>query len=369
EDMAHELKTPLTLILGPLESLIEDPYTNNEDKINIIGRNAQKLLYLVNQVLHLSKLEARNIALSFQPVDIVHFLHQKLNNFGYLLNKKKIKSKFINRNDNGVIVYADSDKLDMVFNNILLNAYTYTQEKGRVEIEVSLPVPVNPIMLEKNWPDEKPENMVVVTIMDTGIGIPQEEIQKIFERHRRGQNPETGSRSGSGIGLYLAEKYIELHYRNIKAKSEPGKGSEFVIALPLENRHLKKSEISGETAAGNTVRENRNLDEILSIYSRELEKNLARQQEKQTVREKRNFSNGTILIVEDDPDMRLFIKDVLENYYDIVEAVNGKDGFLTSFICLANGKNNGKNDSRGYKCKRKFSDYIEIQTKKSRECG
>ncbi|MBN2532443.1 MAG: sigma 54-interacting transcriptional regulator, partial [Spirochaetales bacterium] len=339
EDMAHELKTPLTLILGPLEALIEDPHTNNEDKINIIGRNAQKLLYLINQVLQLSKLEAGNTVLSFRPIDIVQVLNQKLNNFGYLLNKKEIKCKFINRNNSGLVVYADINKLDMVFNNILLNAYTYTQEKGRVEIEVSPSLPVNSIMIEKNWPGKIPENMVIIKITDTGIGIPQEEILRIFERNRQVENSKTGSHNGSGIGLYLAKKYIEFHYGNIEAKSEPGRGSEFIITLPLGKGHLKKDEIAGGGTTGssallninqdtgtmvNTM--NQNFDDILAIYSRELEKNLVKQQEKQTVRKKRNFSNGTILIVEDDPDMRLFIKGVLEDYYDIVEAVNGTDG-------------------------------------------
>ena len=105
-------------------------------------------------------------------------------------------------------------------------------------------------MREKDWPDKIPEEMVIIKITDTGIGIPREEILRIFERNMQGQHSGTEAHSGTGIGLYLARKYIELHYGNIDVKSEPGKGTEFTITLPLGNRHLEKSKITDKLATG-----------------------------------------------------------------------------------------------------------------------
>ncbi|MBN2738931.1 MAG: sigma 54-interacting transcriptional regulator [Spirochaetales bacterium] len=324
--IAHEIKTPLSLILGPLDQM--SSYLNNMDdkQINamaMVKRNSYKLLYLVNQFLHVSKIEARKISLKTQKEDFVDFLKQKVYNFGYLFNQKTIKTLF---NDNGTAkaeLYLDMEKIDIVFNNLFLNAYKYIPHNGCLSVTLSS-------ILPSDWNDEvkalKGTEVINVLIQDNGPGIPEDQQKTIFDKYQRGNKLSV---DGTGIGLYIAKKYVELHHGCIFLKSQKNKGARFLIQLPCGRSHLEDSDIQDGKKSKSNFKQDLDFRRLLENYSRDSENNLEIKNSPVKLHKPIEAieSKASILIAEDDPDMRAFIKSVLEPFYLVYEAVDGKDAF------------------------------------------
>jgi len=300
-NISHEFRTPLTLILGPAKDILD---STNEAKtkqnISMIKRNAGRLLGLVNQLLDISKLESGNMKLETIALNIIPLLKALVLSFTSYAERKRITLKF-NTSDDEIIVYADKDKFQKIITNKLSNAFKFTPEEGLIEVNVS-----------------QSDKYVNIKVSDTGIGIPADRIERIFDRFYQVDGSHTREQEGTGVGLSLAKELVELHKGKIEVESEPGKGSVFTISLPLGKEHLRPEEIS------------------LTVEEKEYEKEITYYDDEVKIK-KESFSELSedeslplLLIVEDNPDVRAYIKDNLKTDYRILESADGEVGWNRS---------------------------------------
>jgi signal transduction histidine kinase/ligand-binding sensor domain-containing protein/DNA-binding response OmpR family regulator len=336
-NISHEFRTPLTLILGPISQMFSQTRSSNfRENLSMMKRNTLRLQRLINQLLNLSKLEAGRMKLQVREENIVPLLRSFVQAFESLAKLKNIQLVFQSEQEN-IPAYIDREKLETIINNLLSNAFKFTPEGGSVVVEISLP-PFSLPPLDKGG---KPVG-VGICISDTGIGIPPDRLPHIFDRfyqvddsYNREPAPLDSGRSkkyqlgekyfptgqeGTGIGLALTKELVEFHKGEISVSSEIGKGTTFVIHLPIRKEFYTSDEIvviptplvppllRGEDKGG------------LELYSNDIKKF----QESRTTIKK---SLPILLIVEDNPDMRSYIRSNLENTYRIIEAEDGQEGF------------------------------------------
>ena len=299
-NISHEFRTPLTLIFGPANDVLEksdDPHTKKN--VGIIKRNASRLYTLVNQLLDISKLEAGKMKLEATEQNIIPLLKEYLLSFSSLAERKKIQLKF-NAFEENLNVYIDLDKFEKIVNNLLSNAFKFTPEDGRIEITV-----------------EKIISEAEIRIADNGIGIAKERLDKIFDRFYQIDGSHTRESEGVGIGLSLTKELVELHKGKIVVESEYGKGTTFRILLPLGKGHLKPEEIV-----------NKELSEELKVAIGEtkLIPETERRKEKSEIDVFLDTDKQLLLIVEDNIDVREYIINHLEDGYRIVDAADGAAG-------------------------------------------
>lgn len=302
-NISHEFRTPLTLILGPVKQVMDRTKDEkNKDELGIAHKNANKLLGLVNQLLDISKLESGNMKLRTSPINYISLLKALTLSFTSYAERKRIILKF-NSAEDEIILYLDRDKIEKIITNILSNAFKFTPEGGSIEVTLG-----------------KDDKYVKTIISDTGIGIPKEKMSKIFDRFYQVDGSHTREQEGTGIGLALTKELVDLHKGKIDVESEESKGTKFVISIPLGKDHLKPEEI----------------DESEKIYEPEKESFIT-----DSVEEKKEIQKDTIeflekeslpllMIVEDNSDLRKYIKDNLTKEFRILEAVDGEDGWNES---------------------------------------
>jgi signal transduction histidine kinase/ligand-binding sensor domain-containing protein/DNA-binding response OmpR family regulator len=302
-NISHEFRTPLTLILGISKKILHKAKDQVfKDDIGIIKRNANRLHGLVNQLLDLSKLESGNMTLQTSLISIIPLLKGLVLSFASFAERKRITLKF-NSVEEDIIVYIDKDKIEKIVTNLLSNAFKFTPQGGKIEFHV--------IKLDEN---------IEITVSDTGIGITPERIDKIFDRFYQVDSSHTREHEGTGLGLALTKELVELHKGKIRVESSEGKGSTFTITLPLGKDHLKPEEI----VEGIIVTE--------EVISDEVELNPEYEEKKvrsgiETITDENKL---LILLVEDNADVRNYIKENLEEEYRILEAVDGEDGLIQS---------------------------------------
>ena len=302
-NISHEFRTPLTLILGPVKQVMERIKDDkNKDELRIAHKNANKLLGLVNQLLDISKIESGNMKLSTSPINYIQLLKALTLSFASYAERKSITLKF-NSTEDEIILYLDRDKIEKIITNILSNAFKFTPEGGRIEVTL-----------------HKDDKYVNTIISDTGIGISKEKIPKIFDRFYQVDGSHTREQEGTGIGLALTKELVDLHKGKIEVESEESKGTTFTISIPLGKEHLMPEEIS----------------EIEKEYTEdksilELEDDITRKEERKIDIELfENESLPLLLIVEDNSDVRKYIKDNLTKEFRTLEAVDGEDGWNKS---------------------------------------
>lgn len=297
-NISHEFRTPLTLIKGPVEQSLQTPdeTISKEDKI-MIRNNTNRLLRLVNQLLDLSKLDAHS--LEFNPVtgDIFEFLRTIGSAFSSHADQRKINYN-VHVSGDKLFVLFDHDKLEKIVYNILSNAFKFTPDKGEITLKAYI---------------AKENSLLIIDIKDNGIGISLEQQQFIYDRFYQTDNSLTREHEGSGIGLALTKELLNLMNGNIEVESQPGKGSKFTIKLPIL-KQLPSEELK-EIIAENSRKEFYSPDQILNSSV-----------DVKPVNENDDSEIPIVLIVEDNTDMRNFIKKQLTNDYRILEAPNGKEG-------------------------------------------
>ncbi|MBO9616542.1 MAG: response regulator [Dyadobacter sp.] len=289
-NVSHELRTPLSLILAPVEKLSEKAVDAQERKqFDLIQRNARRLLNMVNQLLDFRKLEVNEIR--FQPSggDIVQFVKSTVFSFSDLSEKRAIQLAF-HSNVAALETLFDHDKLEKILFNLLSNAIKFTLGPGEVTVTVDI--------------RESGENCVAeISVEDTGIGIAPEKHELIFERFFQSDLPNTIINQGSGIGLAITREFVRIHGGTIRVESEPGKGSCFVVELPLKK-------LTGAVVHG-IINEPVKSDVLAEGVQAE---------QKQT-------DKPLILIVEDNEDFRFYLKDNLKVHYTVMEASTGEEGW------------------------------------------
>jgi len=217
QDVAKASKIPPTKVYQVLErmcakQIIENSDNQNiTDSANIIHRSAKKLNKLVDQLLDLSKLEAREMKLKTSQTNIIDLVREIIASFSPLAERKKITIKFTS-SDNNILVYLDRDKFEKVLTNILSNAFKFTAENGHITVDVS-----------------QRDGNAEIKISDTGIGIPKGRLPKIFNRFYQVDGSHTREQEGTGIGLALTKELLDLHKGEIEVESEEGGGTTFTV--------------------------------------------------------------------------------------------------------------------------------------------
>ena len=298
-NISHEFRTPLTLILGQIESVMSSGIEIREKaKLQVANRNARRLLSLINQLLDLSKIEAGNMEMEVLQYNIVSFLKNLLYSFESMAAAKKIELHFKSESEN-IQVMFDLDKMEKVFFNLVSNAIRFTGAGGKVIITV----------------EKVDSNEVLIQVEDTGTGIPEKYIPFIFNRFYQVESSSTRNYEGTGIGLALAKELIDLHNGTIKVESCEGDGTVFQVKLAMCDKSIV-AQNNGDT--------NVNKDLVTVYY-----------QEKGISDEKYVTDDGVItmktnreivLVVEDNNDVRAYIREQLEEFYHVVEAENGEVG-------------------------------------------
>jgi signal transduction histidine kinase/DNA-binding response OmpR family regulator len=317
-NISHEFRTPLTLLISPIEDL-RKKYPQ-EGIIAVMQRNLQRLQALINQLLDLSKLEAGEMKLNQQEIDLAKFLDQLFASFESLAQDKKI---IFNHSQSHLQQFGlfDLDKLEKIINNLLSNAFKFTPQNGRINVRVSPEAsvaltPEGGTLLSSNKNDfvvnRVPPSGVrglgaglLITIQDYGIGIPPERLPHIFDRFY--QVEEHKNYEGTGVGLALVKELVDLLNGTIEVSSELGKGTKFELALPFTPlEKLSDSAIQFERKA--------NFEETLIESKSQINNPIE------------SDGKNIMLIVEDNPDLRNYIASIFENQYQIITAIDGEDG-------------------------------------------
>lgn len=301
-NISHEFRTPLTLIIGPLEKMQFDE-SNEEKKSNLklMLRNANRLLTMVNQLLDFRKTERGQMKLKVQKSDLIVCINDVLTSFEELRKQKNIQLDFKHPHQE-LIVWFDTEFINKSMFNLLSNAFKFTPDGGAITVSV----------LE--FKDAFENNEVTISITDNGKGIKSNDILSIFDRFYQGKE-QSIMQQGSGIGLHLVKNLIELHHGTIDVESTPNVKTTFKITLPVEKSAYINDEIMDETES--LVKSE--FPETLLIDASSTDENQAIETLKRDFRKR-------ILIVEDNADIRSYIRSILGNQYSIEEAENGVIG-------------------------------------------
>lgn len=298
-NISHEFRTPLTLILGQIENVMSSDIDNKEKgKLQVANRNARSLLKLINELLDLSKLEAGGMALNAENQNIVSFLKNIFFSFESHAAQKKIRLTFTSETDD-IKVLFDTDKMEKVFYNLLSNAFKFTEENGDIHIVI----------------DIANAHLIEISVRDTGCGIPGDQLRHVFDRFYQVDDSNTREHEGTGIGLALAKELVLLHKGTIKVNSRLGVGTRFTVTLPYIFADRSKAAVSAIISEENIQAASDSNDEA----SKPAE---AFVQEAQQL----DGDKKIVLIVEDNKDVRAYVREQIENQYYAIEAVEGEQG-------------------------------------------
>jgi signal transduction histidine kinase/ligand-binding sensor domain-containing protein/DNA-binding response OmpR family regulator len=333
-NISHEFRTPITLILGPIEKLksyIKDK--EPEEDLNMMQRNAKRLQSLINQLLSLSKLESGKMKLQAHKVNFVSLVNRYVQSFESLAKQKNIEFEFKSSESN-ITLFVDRDKIEKILYNLLSNAFKFSGESGRIEVAVfSHQSTVNSPQSTVGRPADFEGRWVGIKISDTGHGIPQEKLTHIFDRFYQVDDNYTKDQEGSGIGLALTKELVELHHGKIIVKSLLDKGTTFTVFLPLGKDHLNSDEMPGsDSPIGYGDREVKTADTENFRDDRETEQILESNDQEVLIDDdtEKEDSKPLLLIVEDNDDLRSYIRSYLTDDYRIIEAIDGEMGLEKS---------------------------------------
>ena len=303
-NISHELRTPLTLILGPLDETLSSPklHFSIKSHLEMIKKNSIRLVRLVNQLMDFRKIEEGKMKLRATENNLTEFIAEIITAFADIAEKKKISFRF-DAKDTCIKAWFDVNMLDKILFNVLSNAFKYTSDHGAITVAV--------------LPDSE-NKKVMIKIEDSGTGMNPETLEHAFDLFYQGNE---GAYKGTGLGLALSKELITLHHGSIKIKSEKWKGTTFEIELPLGKDHLEGSEIEKEQHPYSLNYED------AKIYTNEIEalKLIPDQEFPATVKD------HSILIIEDNSEIRMFLKNKLCREYEIIEAENGNVGLNLAF--------------------------------------
>ncbi|RIV18079.1 response regulator [Fibrisoma montanum] len=306
-NISHEFRTPLTLMLGPLEELIhtrEAQVPALAEPLQITHRNALRLLKLVNNLLDFSRIEAGRVQATYRPVDLAGLTTDLVSSFRSLVEKAGLQL-IVHCQPLDAPVYVDVDMWEKIVLNLLSNAFKYTL-RGTIGVELITEA-----------------DMVVLRVSDTGVGIPERELPHMFERFHRVENAGGRTHEGTGIGLSLVSELARLHQGRVDVVSREGVGSTFSVRIPLGKHHLP---------AGQVVEEERRdgISQLADSFLQEASTLLAGEPSAVAasdlpVEQSRPDKVTTILIVDDNADMRAYLTRLLEPHFSIRTADNGAD--------------------------------------------
>ena len=309
-DISHELRTPLTLIASPVSEILEHETltTNARKHLTLVHKNTERMLHLVNQILDFRKIENKKMKVLLEKTDVLSLLQKVMDNFRLIAEEKNINYQ-LETNQEAIETWIDQDKFEKIIFNLLSNAFKYTPANKSITVIANVE-----------------SSRLIVSIKDEGIGIDLQKQQTLFQRFETLVKFNILQPS-SGIGLSLVKELIELHCGNIEVKSQPGVGSEFTVILPMNQKVYEGRENTEFILNdGNSVpAEKKNeISPMVEIAS------MADITPSETAKEPNQISNEedpvSILIVEDNVELRNFLSDILSESYRVLTATNGQEG-------------------------------------------
>ena len=282
-NVSHEIKTPLTLILGPLNKLSKElpPDSPLADDIHIIKKNADRLKRVVSQLLDFRKVESNKMDMRVTEIDLVTFIEDVSSYFDNMAQSKQIQYSF-QHDVSSVMLWVDTDKMEKILANLLSNAFKFTPDGGTVTIRL-----------------QDHAGYVILSVEDNGKGIQPQNLSSVFDQFFTADHL-----TGTGIGLHLTHEFVGMHKGSIRVESEPGKRTVFFVELPKGKSHFDESCVFApsvtELSSGVANLDTREMDEIVN----------------------RTY-DYTILIVEDDPDINAYLQKELKPNFRILTAENG----------------------------------------------
>lgn len=304
-NISHEIRTPMTMIVSPLQKLIKtDSDVTRQRSYELIQRNANRILSLINQLMDLRKIDKNQMQMLFSEVDIVPFIRNICETVNDVADIRGIRTSLIDETGPGLKLWIDMTNFDKILINLLSNSLKYTPNGGSIEVKLQ----------ETVGNEQMPDGVFIMTVTDTGVGIPESERSHIFDRFYqvRGNNINGG---GTGIGLNLTHSLVTLHHGTIELHDNPsGTGTSFVICLPLGNRHLKMEEMSQEIPSVTPIVK----QEPAELF---IEPAVTEQEEESAVTPN---SKKQLMIVEDDKEIRNYIMQEMRKDYHIIECQDGQ---------------------------------------------
>ncbi len=315
-NLSHEFRTPLTLMLGPLEVLLEKASGKDKLMLQLAYRNAKRILQLDEQLLEFTKLDSGNIKLRPVKADIFSLISVLVEAFSMHAVSRNINYVHQFSNDT-YFCYFDPDIVEKVIGNLISNAIKYTPDGGKVWVNVSLVFPneSNKDAFIKN------EEIVVIEIGDTGNGIPEEKQDKIFERFYQLKDYKGKEGDGFGIGLSLVKELVEIHKGNIELESEFKKGSIFRVSIPVSaHSHAQIIEKTSHISEVKVSGTNQNWEMSLDKPDLSPEK----------IKHENEKEKAKILVVDDNPDIRIYLNEIFKETYRVFSEEDGISGIKTA---------------------------------------
>ena len=303
-NISHELRTPLTLILAPLQDLlakVNDRWTRKQ--LELIGLNTNRLLHLVNQLMDYRRAELGVFQLKVRRVPIHQTVKKNFQFYERIAQRKQIAYNFHSEIE-GIDVLCDPEYVELIENNLLSNAFKYTGNGGSITVAL-----------------KEADEQLILQVKDTGNGIPADKQERIFERFYQGDDEHLGS----GIGLSLVQRLVELHHGHIELESREGIGSTFTIYLPCAEKAYKPEERADYYSSGAAMEEIHTTNRQ-EMYTVDIDGNPDEEKEadygvKETTRKRRDEN---ILVVEDNSEIRQYLADELGEKYSVWQAENGE---------------------------------------------
>lgn len=299
-DISHELRTPLSLVISPVKALIDkETDEQKRTRLELILRNANRLLNLVNQTLDIRKIETRAMRLDLKQGDIIKLFHDIADDFARL-SQKDISLKFDTR-ISSLVMSFDEDKMQKVMTNLLSNAYKFTPEGGQITVSIGW---IETVQLG----DKHESRRLLISVADTGCGISDEDKCHVFDRFYQTRHHKESPFGGSGLGLNIANEYVAMHGGRITVSDNmdnDGKGTVFTIELPVKDFTSQPSTETGDLGHVDA-------ETVLSKAEAPSSKD-------------KSMKDKEVLIVDDSDDFLTFMSEILGEHYKVRTAINGKD--------------------------------------------
>ena len=301
-NISHEFRTPLTLLISPIEDAMKQGQERTEVSKRILGimhRNARRLQNLINQLLDISRIESGKMELQLRKANLSEFVRVVGSSFYSLAESKHIQYQ-IDIEPGVEDSCFDADKTEKIITNLLSNAFKFSEEGGSVSLHLKFVSSV-----------DEDHGQAVIRVADTGKGMEQDQLDKIFDRFYQVSDTDTREVEGSGIGLALTRELVDLMHGNIEVESTPGEGTIFQVTFPVSEGSFSKQEIES-MIVGEPVIGKETADETESMLLPEDEAEI--------------HGEEMILVVEDNPDLRSYITEKFSSIYKVIEAENGEIG-------------------------------------------
>lgn len=304
-NLSHEFRTPLTLILGPLKSLLDGRFGalsgEAREQGDLMLRNTQRLLRLINQILDLTRLQAGSVTAHMQPVELVGFVRSVTQAFTPLAERSRIALVFRSGLPS-LTLRVDPEQIEKVLLNLLSNAVKFTGNGGIIDVSVG-----------------QDGGHASIVVRDSGVGIAEADLPHIFDRFYQADSANTRRYEGTGIGLALVKELVELHGGEIGATSTPGQGTTFTVRLPLTVAGSDNTVVAPSSTPSAELSE-------LYVLENTMPGNLSRDASGGTPEDESAMDRTTVLLVDDNPDVRAYVRSVLAPQFHILEAADGKAG-------------------------------------------